>query len=162
MTGVYMMTIGGKRYIGSSIDIEKRIRQHLAAMRSGCAPSALQEAFNRHGEISHTVLEIVPDTEIVWELEVRERKWIEELNPELNHLIPGNEDNSPFSLVDYAVCLLLSTHKFLATREKIDYKIRILECTARRILDIAELAKKRLSTIESALSKQNKSRRANP
>lgn len=155
-SGVYILTIGDKRYIGSSIDIGSRVASHVSALHRGDHSRKIQSAFDSSGSVCVSILEEIPKEKIVWDLEVCEKKWIESLKPELNHFIPGNESNSPFSLVNYAVRLLLSTHKFLSEREKIDYKIRILKCTARRILNIAELAEKRLSTIESALSKRNK------
>lgn len=154
MTGVYMLTIGDKRYIGSSLDIERRIIQHKAALKAGRAPLKLQDAFDRNKKAEYTVLEIVPDTEIVWELEVRERKWIEELNPELNHYIPGNMLCSPDHEIEYALKYLQTQYKYISQIRKKSKQVKLLKSTASMLVHIAGLAEKRMTTIGEAKSKQ--------
>ncbi len=65
--GVYAIRCipSGKLYIGSSIDTDKRIRQHRADLRSGRHGNRyLQNAWNRHGEqaFAFFVLAYVSDT----------------------------------------------------------------------------------------------------
>ena len=161
MTGVYMMIIGGKRYIGSSINITKRMCDHRAALKAGRAPSKLQRAFDEHKEFSHTVLEIIPDTERVWELEVRERRWIEELKPELNHYKPGNERCSAESEVDFALRYLDERIKYISKVHKTSNQIKLLKSTASMLLAVARTAEKRIITIGEAKAQKKKGSKTN-
>ena len=153
MTGVYIIKIGDKRYIGSSIHIEDRIAQHLASLRTGRAPSKLQNAFNACSEFSYAVLEIVPDKEPLWELEVRERKWIETLRPELNHYKPGNPANSAEGNCSRALYSLSERLEYMKSVGSVRYKVKLLKSTAEMLLSFADSIEKRLVTIEEAKSK---------
>jgi len=53
MQGIYAIInkTNGKRYIGSSIDVEKRFKNHLVTLRKGKHHNIkLQRAYNKHGE----------------------------------------------------------------------------------------------------------------
>ena len=61
MSGVYQIynTVNGKRYIGSSIHIEQRFKEHLRNLRSNKHVNAhLQSAWNKYGEHSFILEEI--------------------------------------------------------------------------------------------------------
>lgn len=61
MSGVYQIynTVNGKRYIGSSIHIEQRFKEHLRNLRSNKHINAhLQSAWNKYGEQSFVLEEI--------------------------------------------------------------------------------------------------------
>ncbi len=68
-----------KHYIGSSVNIERRIYQHLYLLKIGkCHSPKLQNSFNRHGEESFEfgILEICD----LVRLKEREKFWIDNLN----------------------------------------------------------------------------------
>lgn len=57
-SGVYKLTFAsGKQYIGKSVDIETRWKQHADKFRKGTAAKLMQEEFNTYG---------FPDAEIVY------------------------------------------------------------------------------------------------
>ena len=61
MSGVYQIynTVNGKRYIGSSIHIEQRFKEHLRNLRANKHINAhLQSAWNKYGEHSFILEEI--------------------------------------------------------------------------------------------------------
>ena len=61
MSGVYQIynTVNGKRYIGSSIHIEQRFKEHLRNLRANKHVNAhLQSAWNKYGEHSFILEEI--------------------------------------------------------------------------------------------------------
>ena len=61
MSGVYQIynTVNGKRYIGSSIHIEQRFKEHLRNLRANKHANAhLQSAWNKYGEHSFVFEEV--------------------------------------------------------------------------------------------------------
>lgn len=61
MSGVYQIynTVNGKRYIGSSIHIEQRFKEHLRNLRANKHINAhLQSAWNKYGEHSFVFEEV--------------------------------------------------------------------------------------------------------
>lgn len=49
-TGIYLLIFNsGKRYIGQSVDIESRWKQHFDKFRKGTAAKAMQQEFNNYG-----------------------------------------------------------------------------------------------------------------
>lgn len=61
MSGVYQIynTVNGKRYIGSSIHIEQRFKEHLRNLRANKHVNAhLQSAWNKYGEHSFVFEEV--------------------------------------------------------------------------------------------------------
>lgn len=84
--GIYVIQndMNGKCYIGSSIDMLQRKKQHISTLkgnRSGCYK--LQHAFNKYGKNNFTfdILEIVGNKD---ELFKREQRWVDFMNPEYN------------------------------------------------------------------------------
>lgn len=82
-SGIYRITctVTSNFYIGSAIDLQKRRREHLHALRHNKhTNSRLQRAFNKHGEQAFTfdVLELVLLPEM---LTAREQYWFEKLKP---------------------------------------------------------------------------------
>ena len=74
ISGIYKIenTVNGKRYIGSSVNIAKRRRQHLNLLHKNKHHSIyLQRAFNKWGECAFefSVLEIVPDVQLLLSVE---------------------------------------------------------------------------------------------
>ena len=160
--GVYMITLGNERYVGSSVRIERRIIQHKRSMENGTAPVKLQKAFNDNGEMHVDILEVLPDNKTVWELRECERKWIERLGPELNTFVPAGEGNSPERIVNYAVNYLRGQYEYIGARSRIRYKVKLLKSTARMLDHCANTAEKLLTTIEEAKKggKQNEQEEA--
>lgn len=99
--GVYKLTIGEKFYIGSSINVEARIRQHIATLRAGKSPKKLQEAYDKVKELHVDILEVAPDNMTIYELRELERNWIIKEEPPLNAgALPGKYENSPRGNID--------------------------------------------------------------
>lgn len=90
--GVYMITClpNGKRYIGSSYDIYKRLQEHLGHLaRNDHGNRYLQEAWNFYGEEAFDIVileECLPDVR-----NTRERALILEHSPEWNLKLPNLE-----------------------------------------------------------------------
>jgi len=74
MKGIYKITnnLNGKVYIGQSVDIEKRWKQHLYAVSHG-HKTLLYVAMRRSG-VENWSFEVVEETE---DLDIREVYWIE-------------------------------------------------------------------------------------
>lgn len=77
--GIYFIenTVNGKRYIGSSVDINRRLKGHLNCLRKGKHVNIhLSRAWEMHGEASFVtgICEVVPDIGL---LVVREQVWID-------------------------------------------------------------------------------------
>lgn len=85
MIGVYRITnnITGDFYIGSSKDIESRIRKHLYVLRSNKKVNVrLQNSFNKYGEEAF-IFDVVELCSQEQQLN-REQYWINALNPQFN------------------------------------------------------------------------------
>jgi group I intron endonuclease len=85
-SGIYQIVnkINGKRYIGSSVNIERRLGWHKSRLNSGKHHSVyLQRAWNKYGEGSFEfeISEEVLDKAILLETEQRH---LDSLNPEYN------------------------------------------------------------------------------
>ena len=86
MHAIYQIlnTQNGKRYVGSSVNLDKRIRQHKIDLnRQKHGNKHLQDSWNKYGAeaFSFTVLEAVENPE---GLLSREQFWIDTSNPEYN------------------------------------------------------------------------------
>jgi len=84
-TGIYQITnkINGHKYIGSAVNIAKRWKTHLWALRNGNHHSVyLQRAFNKYGEenIDFSILLECPKEDLV----TKEQEFIDLLHPEYN------------------------------------------------------------------------------
>ena len=85
LTGIYQIAnkINGKRYIGSSVDINKRFIVHRSTLNNRIHHNPhMQNAWNKYGEESFDfVILFYCDTET---LLLYEQKCLDELNPEYN------------------------------------------------------------------------------
>lgn len=75
MIGIYKITniINNKVYIGQSIDIERRIKEHIRGLNGGYAHNPhFQNSWNKYGEdnFKFEVLEVVDDTNKLDDLEI--------------------------------------------------------------------------------------------
>jgi len=65
MMGVYQIKnkINGKIYIGSSVDVETRLKAHLSDLRGNRGFKNMQKDFNKYGEnnFEFNILEIIDD-----------------------------------------------------------------------------------------------------
>ena len=84
-SGIYKLTFpGGSTYIGKSVDIERRWKEHAESMRKGTAAKKMQNAY---------ILEGFPDSEVLLEchpdhIDLMESVFILGHNPDLNTGIP--------------------------------------------------------------------------
>ena len=87
-SGIYCITHtrSGKRYIGSSINIEQRIRQHISQLKRNTHHSiTLQRAWNKYGssEFKFITLFLCDAEHTLW----YEQRCLDELQPEYNSAI---------------------------------------------------------------------------
>jgi group I intron endonuclease len=97
-SGIYQILCKatGERYIGSSGNIQARIREHIYDLRHLIHINyMLMASWVRNGEetFDFSVLEIVNDTSLLFE---REQYWLDQLKPELN--IATSADRSAYGL----------------------------------------------------------------
>jgi hypothetical protein len=83
----------GDTYVGRAESLDKRRREHLAALRSGRAAARLQRAFDGcEGRVAFEVLDVLAGGSDLVErarwLEARELHWVRELEPSLNGQYP--------------------------------------------------------------------------
>lgn len=58
MIGIYKIIINNKLYIGSSLDIKNRIKQHKSDLKNNRhANPKLQNAYNKYHEFKYEILE---------------------------------------------------------------------------------------------------------
>lgn len=86
LSGIYLITCNenGRRYVGSSKDIERRVRSHCQDLSKNRHDNRhLQRAWNKYGSAAFcfSVLEFVNDHSRLTE---REQYWMDDLNPEFN------------------------------------------------------------------------------
>lgn len=80
-SGIYKLTFpSGRTYIGKSIDIDNRWRQHFDKFKKGTAAKEMQSEYNTYGK---------PVPEVIYEchphhIDIMEAFFISRLNPELN------------------------------------------------------------------------------
>lgn len=85
--GIYKLTFSsGCFYIGKSIDIEKRWKQHFDSMAKGTHTKLLQAEYNRYG---------YPEKEIIFEchvdhIDIMEESLIARMRPPLNGTFPAD------------------------------------------------------------------------
>lgn len=95
MTGIYKITnlINGKIYVGQSVNIEKRVKDHLSDRRYGHS-AEFDNDIERYGKDAFTyeILELCEKGE----LNKLERKYIKELRPQYNVVHPGGERDDAF------------------------------------------------------------------
>ena len=104
ISGIYQIknTINGKCYIGSAVDLKKRWRNHLSALRRrGHYNKHLQRAFDKYGEATFTfsILEQIEDTS---QLIIHEQHYLGVLNSEYN-ILPFAGNSLGFRHTDEAL-----------------------------------------------------------
>lgn len=87
--GVYAIYIDDHIYVGSSINIKKRIKYHYNAAKNGKEPKKLQDAFDSAREMHVDILEKIEDNKTINYLFEREKYWIDALRADLNAAPPG-------------------------------------------------------------------------
>lgn len=112
LAGVYEIinTINNKVYVGSSINIEKRLKAHFDSLQNNTHfNSHLQNAFNLYGKNAFTskILEIVED---ISELRAREEYYIQTIN--------STDPNTGYNILNYAN-FGLAVHNSERVRRKI-------------------------------------------
>lgn len=82
VSGIYMLIIADKFYIGSAVDIRKRLLSHINDLSSKRHKNIhLQRAFLKHKKIEFDIVEEVKDC---CDLIKREQHYIDTLNPQYN------------------------------------------------------------------------------
>ncbi len=83
--GIYLLQINNKQYVGSSINIKKRLRKHRTMLRTQTHDNKyLQHLYNKYVKCEYKILEICEfDTEFMI-LRLKEKEWIDKLQAELN------------------------------------------------------------------------------
>lgn len=90
--GIYQITnkVNGNCYIGSSVDLQRRRRQHFNNLANGThVNSHLQNAYNKYGNdsLEFEIIEFIDINDDIKEtLLEREQFWIDTVNPEYNIL----------------------------------------------------------------------------
>lgn len=107
ISGIYQLTFpDGSRYIGKSINIEERWKQHTEKLKNGKAAKNMQVAWDRWQEFEAEVLfECHPD-----HIDIMEETLIARCNPELNTTRPmdrlpgisGEEFDNTIKLFKYS------------------------------------------------------------
>lgn len=84
-SGVYLIEFpSGAQYIGKSIDIDKRWKQHLDKMNKGTAAKPMQAEWNKYQDFNASVLLMCHEDHI----DVVEAHYINRFKPSLNTSIP--------------------------------------------------------------------------
>jgi len=86
LSGIYLIQINEKKYVGSSVNLYKRIRVHLTTLNKNCHENQhLQRLYNKYGETSLliSVLEFCTNIDYKDLLE-REKYYIELLKADIN------------------------------------------------------------------------------
>lgn len=84
MIGIYRIIIGNRSYIGSSISLSVRKKQHYSDLRCNRhCNKFLQNAYNKYKEFNFEVLKTLPSCTDE-SLRALEKSYIEKLNPEFN------------------------------------------------------------------------------
>lgn len=129
--GVYRITIGGRVYVGSSIRVCDRIRQHRMDMRAGREPKGLQKLYDEGHEMHVDILEKLDDNKTIYDLLQAEQKWIDQQDNPLNVRRPGNVD--PMASTRGLINSSLSVLEIAKKSSSYKYKRRLLLCVARRL-----------------------------
>lgn len=85
LCGIYLLKINGKQYVGSSVNIKKRLRRHRTLLRNNKHDNRyLQNLYNKHKTCEYSILEIYNLFMTSLELRTKEKEWVDKLNAELN------------------------------------------------------------------------------
>lgn len=83
--GIYLLKINGKQYVGSSVNIKKRLRRHRTLLRNNKHDNKyLQNVYNKYKSCEYRILEECDFFIEILELRNKEKQWVEKLNAELN------------------------------------------------------------------------------
>jgi len=83
--GIYLLKINGKQYVGSSVNIKKRLRRHRTLLRNNKHDNKyLQNMYNKYKACEYSILEECDSLIEFLELRIKERQWVNKLNAELN------------------------------------------------------------------------------
>lgn len=81
-SGIYRLTINGNIYIGSAVDLTKRIRSHVNDLKGNRHINIhLQRAYNKYKDFDFNIIEFVFDKK---ELIKAEQSYIDKLSPHYN------------------------------------------------------------------------------
>lgn len=106
---VYAILVGSEYYIGSTVLLFQRIRQHLGALRNnGHQTKTLQNKFNEVGEFSVYILEECSE----YELRDKEKWWINTYLPSLNGKIAARKPKR-----GHKINIVLSDFSFQVLKE---------------------------------------------
>ena len=98
-SGIYQLEFAtGERYIGKSVDIKARWKQHADKLQKGTAAKPMQDAFEKSGHdlpIGNILLECHPDL-----LDAYEGMCINLYTPELNTSIPGRRTDEDYDILE--------------------------------------------------------------
>lgn len=81
LSGIYALSFSGvQRYLGSSIDIHRRYKQHLNLLkRRAHRNSKLQNCYNKHGKPALVIIEVLEDA-TEKEVQALEQSYLDALN----------------------------------------------------------------------------------
>jgi len=87
-SGIYLLTINNKQYIGSSVNIKKRLRQHRRELRLNIHDNKyMQNSYNKYKKCYYEILEINNNLTNL-DLRLLEKDWISKINPKFNNQDP--------------------------------------------------------------------------
>lgn len=94
---IYKLLIGNKKYVGSTINLKNRMRDHVSYLRHNKHHSRhLQKSFNKYGK-ENLYLEILfkfDEIPLKEDLLIKEKEFIDSLHPEFNNeLDPTTKNN---------------------------------------------------------------------
>ena len=99
---IYKLIFGTDFYIGSTIDLKKRIKAHCYNMRSGKSSIKLNDAWSKYKKFEIEILEYIDEDKPRWYLHSRESYWIDKLNPSLNASdVTGGKTEKDAEYIDY-------------------------------------------------------------
>lgn len=93
-SGIYLLEFAnGNNYVGSSNNIKRRLRQHIAALQKNQhCNKRMQRVFNKYGKCSMIILEACETTQLI----ERERWWISLFKPLKWNLNISDAFHTPF------------------------------------------------------------------
>lgn len=120
-SGIYCLTFtNGQKYVGRSIDIERRWQEHAEKLRTGKAAKALQLAFDRYGYPIARILMLCHSDHC----DLMESYFICKLQPELNSVGGITVSAAEFEVLEqHAEWLQYSTVEHL--NKMMEYEISI-------------------------------------
>lgn len=131
-SGIYQLTFSsGNTYIGKSVNIENRWKQHYDKLKKGAAASSMQAEFNNHG---------TPSGSIVFEchqdhIDLVEACFINRLKPKLNGTYPPD----PFLGIHDTLYDDLMGMLHMSTTEHVHSLIQLNIAYEDRVIEVSEL-----------------------